>query len=78
VPFCGYQTMRGPVDSVGFFFRCEAEGDLTPNGDDATNHRWVTVSQAEKVLTETPTQVHWLTVGALRLEGDFVAYVTRD
>jgi len=26
-PFAAYQTVKGPVDSVGYYFRCKAKGD---------------------------------------------------
>jgi 8-oxo-dGTP diphosphatase len=27
-PFAAYQTLRGPVDSMGVYFRCQAQGEL--------------------------------------------------
>jgi 8-oxo-dGTP pyrophosphatase MutT (NUDIX family) len=65
-PFCVYQTVRGPVDSTGFFFRCHAEGELLQVGDGAYGHRWVRVDDLEREFTRAPEQFHWLTQGALR------------
>ena len=30
-PFAAYQTVKGPVDSVGYYFRCKAKGERTTN-----------------------------------------------
>lgn len=35
-----YQTIKGPVDSVGMYFICKAEGSLLAAGDDTINIRW--------------------------------------
>lgn len=66
VPFCAYQTTKGPIDSVGFFFRCRAEGELTGTGDAAYGHQWVPVPQLERLLAEDPEAFNWLTQAALR------------
>lgn len=66
VPFCAYQTTVGPVDSVGFYFRCRAEGELTKNGDAAYGHCWLPVTETERLLTEDPEVFDWLTQAALR------------
>lgn len=49
-PFFVYQTLRGPVDSVGFFFRCEADGELTRDGDGAYGHEWLPVGEVAVAL----------------------------
>jgi len=64
-PFCVYQTVRGPIDSIGCFFRCQAEGELLQKGDGAYGHRWVRVSDLELKFGRAPEQFHWLTQGAL-------------
>jgi len=33
-PFAVYQTTKGPVDSLGVYFRCKATGKLLTTGDD--------------------------------------------
>ena len=64
-PFFVYQTLRGPVDSTGFFFRIEAHGDLTKQGDGASGHRWVGVAELTGMFEQNPGQFDWLTRGAL-------------
>ena len=64
-PFCVYQTTAGPVDSIGFFFRCHAEGILTGRGDAASGHQWVPVAVAAHRLRASPGDFHWLTSAAL-------------
>lgn len=66
VPFCAYQTTEGPIDSVGFFFRCHAEGELTGSGDAAFGHRWMPVPEAARLLADDPEAFNWLTQAALR------------
>lgn len=34
-PFAVYQTLRGPVDSRGVYFRCRVEGQLLAAGDES-------------------------------------------
>lgn len=64
-PFFVYQTTTGPVDSVGFFFRCHAEGIFASKGDAASGYQWVSVSEAARRWRESPGQFHWLTNAAL-------------
>lgn len=65
-PFCVYQTTKGPIDSVGVFFRCEAEGQLREMGDGARSPRWVAFEQLKEEAEKAPERYHWLTRGALR------------
>jgi 8-oxo-dGTP pyrophosphatase MutT (NUDIX family) len=44
-PFAAYQTLRGPVDSLGLYFRCQARGKLLRNGDAAECIQWVQAAQ---------------------------------
>lgn len=64
-PFFVYQTVRGPVDSIGFYFRCHAEGTLTTAGDGATGHTWVLTADLRQTFRENPDAFDWLTQGAL-------------
>lgn len=66
VPFFVYQTVAGPVDSTGFFFRCRTEGELTSQGDGAIGHRWVSLVDVARRFQESPQQFDWLTQGALQ------------
>jgi 8-oxo-dGTP diphosphatase len=65
LPFCAFQTLRGPVDATGFFFRCQAEGELTGRGDGASGHRWFLVDAVAQMFSEDPEQFDWLTRGAI-------------
>jgi hypothetical protein len=49
-PFAVYQTTRGPVDSMGVYFRCRAEGQPLAVGHDTQNVQWVPVQQVEEWL----------------------------
>ena len=61
-----YQTRRGPVDSVGFFFRVQASGDLTEQGDGAAGHEWVALGEVRRRFQDAPDTFDWLTQAALR------------
>ncbi|BBN94642.1 hypothetical protein DEIGR_101888 [Deinococcus grandis] len=61
-----YQTRRGPVDSVGFFFRVQASGDLTERGDGAAGHEWVPLGEVRRRFQDAPDTFDWLTQAALR------------
>jgi len=55
-PFAAYQTVKGPVDSVGYYFRCKARGELLNHGDETTNIRWITLTELSKLMNEDPLQ----------------------
>lgn len=55
-PFCVYQTIKGPFDSVGAYFRCKAEGELVESGDDTKNPRWIAVDELKRLINENPLQ----------------------
>ena len=59
-PFCAYQTTRGPVDSMGLYFRCEAEGTLLKQGDDTRDIRWVGVRELARMLRDEPEAFCWV------------------
>ena len=59
-PFAAYQTLRGPVDSLGVYFRCQAQGELLSRGDDAEGARWVPVMQVAARLVECPDDFSWI------------------
>ncbi len=60
-----YQTLHGPIDSIGFFFRCRAAGVLTERGDLASGHRWLPVSELRRLLAEQPQAFTGLSQAAL-------------
>ncbi|PYI55791.1 NUDIX domain-containing protein [Paenibacillus flagellatus] len=55
-PFCAYQTISGPVDSVGMYFLCTATGELSGSGDDTTNVHWESVEDVRRRMAENPLQ----------------------
>ncbi|MFC4425718.1 hypothetical protein [Deinococcus navajonensis] len=56
------QTLRGPVDSAGFFFRV---GGLTPRGDDAEGHKWLNLVELCRRFETGPEHFSWLTHNVL-------------
>ncbi|WP_020615499.1 NUDIX hydrolase [Paenibacillus daejeonensis] len=55
-PFAAYQTIKGPVDSIGYYFRCKAEGTLLSSGDDTAEVCWIPVPELHQLFTENPLQ----------------------
>lgn len=55
-PYCVYQTIKGPVDSIGMYFICKVEGNLLKVGDETTNIRWETVDEIYRLMLEDPRQ----------------------
>jgi len=59
-PFAAYQTLEGPVDSVGVYFRCRAEGRLVSHGDAADQPRWTGVAEVRRMLEVDPAAFSWV------------------
>jgi hypothetical protein len=59
------QTLRGPFDSIGFFFRCRARGELVAQEDLASGRRWVAVTELRRVLAAAPETFNGLSQAAL-------------
>ncbi|QHW29706.1 NUDIX hydrolase [Paenibacillus rhizovicinus] len=55
-PFAAYQTIRGGIDSVGYYFVCRAEGELLKEGDCAQNPRWIAIDELAEQLHRDPLQ----------------------
>ena len=55
-PFAAYQTLRGPVDSIGVYFRCQAKGQLLEVGDDTEHPCWMSVSEIAQLMNDDPEQ----------------------
>ena len=55
-PYAAYQTLQGPVDSMGIYFRCLAQGQLLEVGDEAGHPRWMAVSEIARFLNDAPEQ----------------------
>lgn len=55
-PFAAYQTLSGPVDSMGIYFRCRVEGKLLKSGDDTERPHWMPVAEIARMLNSDPEQ----------------------
>lgn len=53
-PFAAYQTVKGPVDSVGYYFRCKAKGELLEAGDETADIEWMKVRELLKLFVADP------------------------
>ncbi|GGA24078.1 NUDIX hydrolase [Paenibacillus physcomitrellae] len=53
-PFAAYQTIKGPVDSVGLYFRCQATGNLLEIGDDTSEIKWMNVKEVRDLFRQDP------------------------
>jgi 8-oxo-dGTP diphosphatase len=65
LPLFAYQTLEGPVDSLGFYFRCKVSGEVNPEGDGAKRPEWFPVRQLDEMLIEQRDRFDWLTQAAL-------------
>jgi 8-oxo-dGTP pyrophosphatase MutT (NUDIX family) len=64
-PFAVYQTLKGPADSMGVYFRCQAEGNLLETGDDTQNPHWVPVDQIAKWIKQGTDKFSWIDCAGL-------------
>jgi len=64
-PFAVYQTLRGPVDSMGVYFRCRAEGQLLVMGDDTERPHWIAVSEIERLMNDDPNKFSFIDLSGL-------------
>lgn len=51
-PYASYQTIKGPVDSFGVYFLCEAEGEPQKEGDDSADVHWAGLDEVQKMIDE--------------------------
>jgi 8-oxo-dGTP diphosphatase len=49
-PFAVYQTLSGPVDSMGVYFRCQAQGNLKDIGDCSLNAKWIGLEELQSLV----------------------------
>ena len=59
-PFAVYQTTRGPVDSMGVYFRSRATGQLLGTGDETEKPEWILVAVVAEWLTTEPERFSWV------------------
>lgn len=64
-PYAAYQTLRGPVDSMGLYFRCRAEGQLLEAGDETVRPRWMLVSEVARLLKDAREQFSFVDLAGL-------------
>ncbi|MNY51008.1 hypothetical protein D3C86_1865650 [compost metagenome] len=55
-PFGAYQTIKGPFDSIGVYFRCKVQGELLKSGDETKNPRWITIDELRRLMNDDPLQ----------------------
>ncbi len=65
-PYAVYQTLEGPVDSMGVYFLCHAEGTLLNVGDETENIMWLPVTQVATMLADNQEQFSWVDQAALK------------
>lgn len=59
-PFAVYQTTRGPVDSMGVYFRCKASGQLLKSGDETESIQWMSVERLASWFEEEFDHFSWI------------------
>lgn len=58
-PFAVYQTLRGPVDSMGVYFRCRATGQLRNCRNETESVEWMPVKQVARWINN-PALFSWV------------------
>ncbi len=59
-PFAVYQTTNGPVDSLGVYFRCQASGQLTEEGDGTEDIKWISVDELHHLIKNELIDFSWV------------------
>ena len=59
-PLAAYQTLQGPVDSLGVYFRCRTKGQLIDQGDETEAIRWIPIQQVAQWLREDASRFAWV------------------
>ena len=59
-PFAVYQTINGPVNSLGAYFRCQASGNLVKEGDDTEDIKWISVDELHSSLEKNLIDFSWV------------------
>jgi 8-oxo-dGTP pyrophosphatase MutT (NUDIX family) len=59
-PFAVYQTLNGPVDSMGIYFLCRAAGQLLTTGDETEGIQWMPVQQVVQWMKTNPEKFDWV------------------
>lgn len=59
-PFAVYQTLDGPVDSMGVYFRCKAEGQVRSQPGETAIAGWFTPAQIRSLFASDVERVSWV------------------
>jgi 8-oxo-dGTP diphosphatase len=59
-PFAVYQTLKGPVESIGVYFLCKEEGKLLSVGDETEDIHWMPVFQVAEWMKTSPEKFDWV------------------
>jgi len=59
-PFAVYQTLAGPVDSLGVYFRCTVSGRLASTGDGSKDAWWAPTTQIRSWLAADAERFSWV------------------
>ena len=49
-PYAVYQTVKGPIDSMGVYFKCKVKGELLKSGDDSKDIKWIALEELKNLL----------------------------
>lgn len=59
-PFATFQTLDGPVDSMGVYFRCAARGELPSHGDGSKEAQWCSTAQLRAWMAADIERFSWV------------------
>lgn len=57
--YAAYQTTKGPIDSLGFYFLCTADGDAA-GSDESERGSWFGLEEIARLLTDESGGVSWV------------------
>ena len=63
--YAAYQTRRGPIDSIGFYFLCEVEGTAAAS-DETEAGTWMSLEELAAALREDDATFSWVDQAGLR------------
>lgn len=66
-PFAVYQTLEGPIDSMGVYFRCEASGTALQSGDQTRDGRWMPLYELRQLAENDLEAFSWIDAVGIRL-----------
>lgn len=59
-PFAVYQTLAGPVDSMGVYFRCVASGQLRAQVGESAAPAWFSIDRIQSLIDSEDQQISWV------------------